>query len=56
MIQINDDYFEDLDEKTAENIIQMLLNDKLPKSGSSRNRKNTAPEHKRTSLIGLKNA
>ena len=56
MIQINDDYFEDLDEKTAENIIQMLLNDKLPKSGSSRNRKNTAPEHKRTSLTGLKNA
>ena len=34
MMQINQDYFEDLDEKKTEEIIQMLLNDKFPKPGS----------------------
>jgi len=56
MIQINQDYFEDLDEKKTEEIIQMLLNDKFPKPGSYRNRKNTAPEKGRTTLLEVKNA
>ena len=56
MMQINQDYFEDLDQKKAEKIIKMLLDDKSPDSGSYRNRKNTAPEKGRTTLIGLKNA
>ena len=56
MMQINQDYFEDLDEKKTEEIIQMLLNDKFPKPGSYRNRKNTAPEKGRTTLLGVKNA
>ena len=56
MMQINQDYFEDLDLKKAEKIIKMLLDDKSPDSGSYRNRKNTAPEKDRTTLIGLKNA
>ena len=56
MLQINEDYFEDLDEKKTEEIIQMLLNDNFPKPGSYRNRKNTAPEKGRTTLLEVKNA
>ena len=56
MMQINQDYFEDLDEQKTEEIIQMLLNDKFPKPGSYRNRKNTAPEKGRTTLLEIKNA
>ena len=56
MMQINQDYFEDLDEQKSEEIIQMLLNDKFPKPGSYRNRKNTAPEKGRTTLLEVKNA
>jgi len=56
MMQINQDYFEDLDEQKTEEIIQMLLKDKFPKSGSYRNRKNTAPEKGRTTLLEIKNA
>ena len=56
MMQINQDYFEDLDEKNTEKIIQMLLNDNFPKPGSYKNRKNTAPEKGRTTLLEVKNA
>jgi NADH-quinone oxidoreductase E subunit len=56
MMQINNDYYEDLDEKKAEEIIKSLLEDKLPKAGSSRNRKNTAPENGRVALLEVKNA
>ena len=56
MMQINQDYFEDLDEKKTEEVIQMLLNDNFPKPGSYRNRKNTAPEKGRTTLLEVKNA
>ena len=56
MMQINEDYYEDLSEKDAEEIIDLILNNKKPKSGSYRNRKNSEPEHGRTTLIDLKNA
>ena len=56
MMQINQDYFEDLDENKAEEIIQKLSEDKLPKPGSAKNRKNTAPEKGRTTLLEIKNA
>ena len=56
MMQINQDYFEDLDEKKTKEIIQMLLNDNFPKPGSYRNRKNTAPEKGRNTLLEVKNA
>ena len=56
MMQINKDYFEDLDEKSAEEIIKLVMEDNLSKPGSYKNRKNTAPITGRTSLIGLKNA
>ena len=56
MMQINQDYFEDLDESKTNEIIQTLLKDKLPKAGSAKNRKNTAPEKGKTTLLEVKNA
>jgi len=56
MIQVNQDYFEDLDENKTEEIIKALLDDKLPKPGSAKNRKNTAPEKGKTTLLEVKNA
>ena len=44
MIQVNDDYYEDLDEKSTKEILISLINDKPLKPGSYRGRKNTAPE------------
>ena len=48
MIQINDDYYEDLDEKSTIEILNSLIKDKPLKPGSYRGRKNTAPEKKPT--------
>ena len=50
MIQINDDYYEDLDESKADEIFKNLLNDIKPKNGSFKNRKNSAPEKGRVTL------
>ena len=55
MMQVNSDYYEDLDEKNAIKIIESLVNDKPLKSGSYRGRKNTAPE-KNKNLDGDKHA
>ena len=44
MIQVNDDYYEDLDEKSTKEILDLLINNKSVKPGSYRGRKNTAPE------------
>ena len=44
MIQINNDYYEDLDEKSTKEILTSLINDKPLNPGSYRGRKNTAPE------------
>ena len=46
MIQINDDYYEDLDEKHTSEILESLINNKPLKPGSYRGRKNTSPEKK----------
>jgi len=48
MIQINDDYYEDLDEKSTIEILNSLIKDKPLKPGSYRGRNNTAPEKKPT--------
>ncbi len=56
MIQINQDYFEDLDEKSTEEIIIKLLKDEFPSPGSVKNRKSNAPEKGKTSLLEVKNA
>ena len=47
MIQINNDYYEDLDEKNTIKILDSLINGKPLKPGSFRGRKNTAPENKK---------
>ncbi len=51
MMQINQDYFEDLDITAATNIIESLLKDNLPRAGSSKNRKSNAPEKGKTTLL-----
>ena len=56
MIQINDEYYEDLDEKKLENIIEQTMKGKIPKPGSYRGRVNSEPENNRTTLVGIKNA
>ena len=56
MIQINDDYYEDLDKEKLEKIIDQTLNGQTPKAGSYRGRTNSEPEHDRKTLMELKNA
>ena len=55
MIQINDNYYEDLDEKSTAEILDSLINDKPLKPGSFRGRKNTSPE-KNQSMNGENHA
>ena len=55
MVQINDDYYEDLDEKSTKEILDSLINDKPLKPGSYRGRKNTASE-KSLNINGGKHA
>ena len=56
MMQINDDYYEDLDEENTIKIIDSLIADKPIKSKSFRNRTSSAPEKNRPILNGGKNA
>ncbi len=56
MIQINDDYYEDLDKKKCEKIIDDILNGKKPKPGSYKGRTNSEPENNRKTLMDFKNA
>jgi NADH-quinone oxidoreductase subunit E len=56
MMQINDDYYEDLDEKNTIEIINSLLINKPIKSKSFRNRTSSAPEKNRPIINGGKNA
>ena len=48
MIQVNSDYYEDLDTSSTEKILDSFLEDKPLKPGSSRNRKSSAPENNKT--------
>jgi len=56
MIQINDDYYEDLDEKKLEGIIEKTLKGETPKPGSYRGRTSSEPENNRETLVESKNA
>ena len=56
MMQINNDYYEDLDEKNTIEIINSLLEDKPIKPKSFRNRTSTAPEKDRQITNTEKNA
>ena len=56
MMQINDDYFEDLDEDKCEKIIDQILSGVSPEPGSYKGRKNSEPENNRKTLMDIKNA
>ena len=55
MMQINEDYFEDLDDKKTEKIIDQIFRGEKPKPGSYRGRKNSEPENNRKTLLNIKN-
>ena len=56
MMQINDDYYEDLDKEKTLKIIDQILKGETPKPGSYRGRLNTEPENNRKTLMETKNA
>ena len=56
MMQINNDYYEDLDKEKTLNILDKILKDETPKPGSYRGRINNEPENSRKTLMELKNA
>ena len=56
MIQINDDYFEDLDEKKLEKIIESIQRGQKIQPGSYKGRKSAEPENNRITLMDSKNA
>ena len=56
MLQINDDYYEDLDKEKTIEIFNKILKGETPKPGSYRGRLNTEPENNRKTLMDVKNA
>ena len=56
MMQINDDYYEDLDKEKTLKIFDKILSGEMPKPGSYRGRINNEPENNRKTLMDLKNA
>ena len=56
MMQINDDYYEDLDKDKTLKILDKLLKGETPKPGSYRGRINNEPENNRKTLLDVKNA
>ena len=56
MMQINDNYFEDLDKEKTLKILDKILNGETPKPGSYRGRVNNQPENNRKTLMDFKNA
>ena len=56
MMQINEDYFEDLDKEKTSKIFDKMLNDEDIEPGSYRGRVNSEPENNRKTLMDLKNA
>ncbi len=56
MMQINDEYYEDLDKDKTLKILDKILSGETPKPGSYRGRVNNEPENNRKTLVDLKNA
>ena len=56
MMQINDDYYEDLDKEKTLKIIDQILKGETPKPGSYRGRLNSEPENNRKTLMEINNA
>ena len=56
MMQINDEYYEDLDKEKTLKILDTIIKGETPKPGSYRGRVNNEPENNRKTLLDLKNA
>ena len=56
MMQINDEYYEDLDKEKTLKILDKILKGETPKPGSYRGRINNEPENNRKTLMDYKNA
>ena len=56
MMQINDDYYEDLNKEKTLKILDKILNDENPQPGSYKGRTNSEPEDNRKTLMDFKNA
>ena len=56
MMQINDEYYEDLNKAKTLEILDKVLKDEKPKPGSYRGRVNNQPENNRKTLMDIKNA
>ena len=56
MMQINDDYYEDLDKKRTLKILDEILACRKPIPGSYKGRKNSEPQNNRKTLMDTKNA
>ena len=56
MMQINDDYYEDLDKEKALKILDQIILGKNTEPGSYRGRLNSEPENNRKTLLDVKNA
>ncbi|WP_415294351.1 NADH-quinone oxidoreductase subunit NuoE [Candidatus Pelagibacter sp. Uisw_113] len=56
MMQINDEYYEDLNKEKTLKILDEILDGKTPEPGSYRGRVNNEPENNRKTLLDLKNA
>ena len=56
MIQINNDYYEDLDKTNTEKILDSFMKDRPLESGSYRGRKSSAPEKNENKINGINNA
>ena len=56
MMQVNEDYYEDLNDKKLEEIIDTIYQNKIPKPGSYTGRINSEPVDNRKTLLGNKNA
>ena len=56
MMQINENYYEDLDKEKALKILDDVITGKTPKHGSFKGRLNSEPENNRKTLLDVKNA
>ena len=56
MIQVNNDYYEDLNQANTEKILESFMQDKPLEPGSYRGRKSSAPERKENKINGSNNA
>ena len=53
IIQVNDDFYEDLDGAATERLIEALKHGEAPAPGSARSRQTSAPEGGPTTLLDL---